>query len=157
MRAVEGEDRDVDLHHDRPQQRARLDGAEPLIVQRRGEHVDLEHHRAERIVAARAAGANREIALAQRREQVRQRLQRQDDAMADAEGAAGPHADDEHGQRPLHFRCIGPGPEQHERDERGGEAGGERQQQDTLVEAETGVGPAGGGVERGGLDHRLRG
>ena len=35
LRAVEGEHRDVDLHHHRPQQRAGLERAEPLVVQRR--------------------------------------------------------------------------------------------------------------------------
>ena len=142
LRAVEGEDGDVDLHHHRAQQRAGLERAEALIVQRRGEDVDFEHHRAERIVAARAARADREVALAQRRQQVRQRLQRQHDAMADAERAAGPDADDEHRQRPLHFGGVVAGPEQDERDERRREAGREREQQDALVEAQTRVGPA---------------
>ena len=77
LRAVEGEDRDVDLHHHRAQQRAGLERAEALLVQRRREHVHLEHDFAERVVAARAARADREVALAQRGEQVRQRLQRQ--------------------------------------------------------------------------------
>ena len=86
LRAVEGEDGDVDLDHHRAQQRAGLERAEPLVVQRRGERVDLEHHRAERIVAGvrGRARADREVALAQRRQQVRQRLQRQHDAVPDA-------------------------------------------------------------------------
>ena len=134
--AVEGEDRDVDLRHHRPQQRARLERAEPLVVQRLGERVDFEHHRAERIVAAGAARADREVALAQRGQQVRQRLQRQHDAMAHAERAAGPDADDEHGQRPLDFRRVVAGPEQDQRDQRA-EAGGERQQQDARSKRET--------------------
>ena len=149
VRAVEGEDGDVDLDHHRAQQRAGLERAEPLIVQRRGEHVDFEHHRAERIVAAGAARADREVALAQRREQVRQRLQRQHDAVADAERAAGPDADDEDGERPLHLGGVVAGPEQDERDERRREAGGEREQQDALIEAQARVGTARGRIERG--------
>ena len=64
-------------------------------MQRRREDVDLEHHRAQRIVAAGAARADREVAFTQRGEQVRQRLQRQDHALAHAERAARPDADDQ--------------------------------------------------------------
>ena len=126
-------------------------------MQRRGEDVDLEHHGAERIVAARAAGADRKVALTQRGQQVRQRLQRQNDAMPDAEGTSGPDADDEDGERPLDLGCVVAGPEQDERDERRGKAGRERQQQDPLIESETGIGPARGRVERGSREHGLRG
>jgi hypothetical protein len=108
----EGEDSDVDLHHHGSEQRTRLERAQSLIVQRRREHVDFEHHGTERIVAAGATRADREVAFPQRGEKVGQRLERQDHALADAEGAAGPHADDEHGERPLDFRRVVAGPEQ---------------------------------------------
>jgi hypothetical protein len=136
VRAVEGEDGDVDFDHHRPQQRAGLERSETLIVQRRGEDVDFEHHRAERIVAAGAAGADREVAFAQRRQQVGQGLQRQHHAVTHAERAPGPHSDDEHGEGPLDFRSVIAGPEQDQRDDRGGEACRQGEKQDALVEAQ---------------------
>ena len=53
LRAVEREHGDVDLDHHRLEQRARLERAEALVVQRRGEDVDFHHHGAEWIVAWR--------------------------------------------------------------------------------------------------------
>ena len=85
---VEGEHRDVDLRHHLAQQRRRLERVEALVAQRLGERVDLDHHLAERVAAARAARADREVALAQRREQVGEGLQRQDDALAQREREA---------------------------------------------------------------------
>ena len=85
---IEGEHGDVDLLHDRAQQRRGLDRAQPLIVQRLGERIDLEQRGAERIVGVRGAAADREVVLAQRRQQVGQRLQRHDDARADRRGEA---------------------------------------------------------------------
>jgi hypothetical protein len=146
LRAVEGEDRDVNLHHHGAQQRARLESAKALIVQRRGEDVHFEHDRTQGIVAAGAACADGEVALAQCREEVRQRLQRQYHAMPYAERTAGPHADDEHRQRPLHLGGVRTGPEQDEGDERRRQSGDQRQQQDALVEAQTGVGTSGENV-----------
>ena len=78
---VEGEDRDVDLRHDRAQQRRRFERAEPLPAQRLGERVDLELTSPSGS-SRRAARADREVAFAQRREQVRERLQRAHDALA---------------------------------------------------------------------------
>jgi len=43
----------------------------------------------------------------------------------------------------LHAGGVVAGPEKNERDERGGEAGGEGEKQDPLVEAEAGLWPAG--------------
>ena len=79
---IEREDGDVDLLHHRAQQRRRLHGAQPLLVQRLGQGVDLGHHVAERIAGHGAAAANREVVLAQRRHQVGQRLQRRHDVLA---------------------------------------------------------------------------
>ena len=98
---VEGEHRDVDLRHHLAQQRRRLERVEALVAQRLDQRVDLDHHLAERIAAARAAGADGEVPLAERREQVRQRLQRQDDALAEREREAEADGDDEDRQRPL--------------------------------------------------------
>ena len=85
---IEGEHRDVDLLHDRAQQRRGFDCAEPLLVQRLRERVDLDQRRAERIVGIRGAAANREVVFAQRGQQIRERLQRHDDARADRCGQA---------------------------------------------------------------------
>ena len=79
LRPVEGEHGDVDFDHHRAEQGAGFERAEALVVQHRRQHVHFEQHGAERIVldgagSARAARANRKIALAQRRQQVRQRL-----------------------------------------------------------------------------------
>ncbi len=153
--APSNEDRDVDLHHHRAKQRACFERAEPLIVQRRGKDVHFEHDRAERIVGDRLAKtanprADGEVALTQGREQVRQRLQRQHDSTPHAERAAGPDADDQRRQGPLDFRCVIAGPEEDERDEGGGKTGGERQQEDPLIEAQPGIGSGGRRVERAG-------
>ena len=75
---VEGEHRDLDLRHHLAQQRRRFERVEPLVPQRLDQRVDLDHHLAERIAAAGAARADREVSFAERREQVRERLERQD-------------------------------------------------------------------------------
>ena len=85
---VEGEDRDVDLRHHLAQERRRFERVEPLVAQRFDQRVDLDHDLAERIAAAGAARADREVPLAERGEQVRERLQRQDDALAQREREA---------------------------------------------------------------------
>ena len=92
---VESEHRDFDLGHDLAQQGRRFERVEPLMAERLDQRVDLDHDLAERIAAARAAGPNREVTLAQRGEQVRERLQRQDDALAQREREAEAEADDE--------------------------------------------------------------
>ena len=58
------------------------------MAQRLDERVDLDHHLAERIAAARAARADGEVPFAERGEQVRERLERQDDALAQREREA---------------------------------------------------------------------
>src|SRR5205085_12244617 len=57
----------------------RSDGAEPLLVQRFRERVDFEQCGAERIVRIRGAAADREVVFAQRREQIRECLQRSEE------------------------------------------------------------------------------
>ena len=56
--------------------------SQPLVPQRVGQGVDLEQRVAERVVARRASRAKGEVVLPQRLEQVRHRLQREDDAVA---------------------------------------------------------------------------
>ena len=133
---VEGEHRDVDLRHHLAQERRRLERVEALVAQRLDERVDLDHHLAERIAAAGAAGADREVAFAERGEQVRERLERQDDALAQREREAEAERDDEDGQRPLDLGRVVAGPEKDERDERPGQRRGERHQQDAAVVAQ---------------------
>ena len=56
----------------------RFDGAETLVVERFGQRVDFGEGRAERIVGIHGPAADAEVVLAQRREQVRERLQGHD-------------------------------------------------------------------------------
>jgi hypothetical protein len=79
---VEGEHRNVDLTHHRPQQCGCLERPQAFVAQRVGQRIDLEQRLAERIVAPRATRPKREIALSQRLEQIRHGLQRKHDAMA---------------------------------------------------------------------------
>jgi hypothetical protein len=111
---VEREQRDVNLRHDLPEQCRRFESVEPLVAERLDQRVDFDHHLAERIAAARAAGADGEVAFAQRREQVRQRLQRQDDALAQREREAEAERDDDHCQGPLDLRRVVSGPQEDE-------------------------------------------
>ncbi len=115
---VEREHRDVDLRHHLAQQRRRFERVEALVAQRLDERVDLDHHLAERIAAAGAAGADREVPFAERGQQVRERLQRQHDALAQREREAEAEGDDEDGQRPLDLGRVVAGPEKDERDQR---------------------------------------
>ncbi len=80
--AVEREDRDVDLGHDRAQQHRGFLRAEPLAAERLGQRVDLEHHLPERVVRDGAAGADREVVFTQGCQEIRDRLQRPDDSIA---------------------------------------------------------------------------
>ena len=107
---VEREDRDVDLRHHLAEQRRRFERVEALVAQRLDQRVDLDHHLAERIAAARAARADGEVPFAERGEQVRQGLQRQDDALAQGEGEAEAEGDDEDGERPLDLGRVVTGP-----------------------------------------------
>ena len=85
---IEGEHGHRDLLHHGAEQARRVERAQPLLAQRVGERVDLDQHLAERIVAPRAPRADREVLLAQRREEVRQRLEREDDALAQCQRPA---------------------------------------------------------------------
>ena len=90
--AVEGEDGDVDLGHHGVQERRRFLRAEPLAAQRVGQRVDLEHHVLERIGAAAGPRADREVAFAQRRQQVGDGLQRPRHVAARQHGQAEPRS-----------------------------------------------------------------
>ena len=119
---IEREHRDVDLLHHRAQQRRGFDGAEPLLVQRLGELVDLDQHGAERILRIGRAAANREVVFAHRGEQIGERLQRQHDAAAQRRREPEQEADDDDRERPLHLGRVVAGPEDDERGQRAGQA-----------------------------------
>ena len=101
---VDGEHGDVDLRHHALQQRDRLERAEPLRAQRLAQRVHLGEGEAERIVEVGAARADRVVALAQRGEQVGERLQRTHDARAHRERRGEPRADDDGADGPEHAR-----------------------------------------------------
>ena len=133
---VEGEHRDVDLRHHLAQQRRRFERVEPLVAQRLDQRVDLDHDLAERIAAARAARADGEVPLAERGEQVRQRLQRQHHPLAQREREAEADGDDDDRERPLHLGGVVAGPEEDQRDQRAGQRRRQRHQQDAPVVAQ---------------------
>ena len=85
--AVEREDRDVDFGHHGVQERRGFLRAQALAAERVGQRVDLEHHVLERIGAAAGAGTDGEVAFAQRREQIRDGLQRPRDMASRQHGA----------------------------------------------------------------------
>ena len=99
-RPVEREHRHVDLAHHALKERRRLERAEPLLAQGLGERVQLAQRVAERPVVAAGARAEREVALAQRAEQVRQRLQGPHDRLARGEREEHPARAGEEAQRP---------------------------------------------------------
>ena len=67
---VEREERDVNLLHRAAQERARLNGAEPLLAQRVAQCIHFPECEPECVVGARATPAHREVSLAQRGQQV---------------------------------------------------------------------------------------
>ena len=85
---VEREHRDVDLRHDLAEQRRRFERVEPLVAQRLDERVDLDHHLAERVAAARAARADGEVPSPSAASRFDSVCSGQDDALAQREGEA---------------------------------------------------------------------
>ena len=82
---VEGEDGDVNLLDDFAQQRRGFERPQPLFAERRLQGVRLAKDFAERVVGSSAAGADREIAFAEGREEIRERAQGEDDAVGGGE------------------------------------------------------------------------
>src|SRR5207247_10458761 len=101
----------------------------------RREPVELDQYGAGRVLArgvsaaGGAARADRKVAFAERGEEVRKGLERQHHAVPDAKRTAGPHADDEEREGPLHSRRVVARPEKNQRDESGGEARGEGEEE----------------------------
>ena len=134
MFRIEREHRDVDLLHDRAQERRGFDRAEALFVQRFGQRIDFDERRAERIIGIGGAAANGEVVFAEGRKQIGQCLQRHDDAGPDRGGEAEQGAEDEDGQRPLDLRGVRLGPQDPQRREGAGNAGAEGERKNLLVE-----------------------
>ena len=78
----------------------------------------------------RPAGADREVLLAQRRQQIGERLQRADDALAQRQREGEPRPDEDRRQRPAELRREVARPQEHERDRHRGQRRQERQEQD---------------------------
>jgi hypothetical protein len=132
-RAVEGEDRDVDLLHHLAQERRGLERAQPLLAQRLRESVHLDERLAERVVAPADARAEREVFLAQRAQQVRQRLQRPADRLARGGGEDDRRQHDDPADRPFGARLQAALREQHQPEHEPRQRGCERQQLDAEV------------------------
>ena len=132
---IEREHRNLDLRHHFAQQRGGFECVEALVPQSLDQRVHLDHHLPKRVAAARAARADGKVSLAERGEQVRQRLKGKDDAFAQRECEAQTERDDDDRQRPLDLGGVITRPEKDERDERAGQRRGERHQQDAAVVA----------------------
>ena len=109
---VEGEDGHVDLGHDGTEQGRGFLCAQALHAERLGQRVDLEHHVRERIAARRLARTHGEVALAHRREQIRDGLERPRHAIAHDDGQRDPGADGEDERRDADQHRVLPEPEQ---------------------------------------------
>ena len=92
MLVVERKDGHVDLGHHRAEERRGFLRAQALHAQRLGERVDFEHHVRQRIAAWRLPRADREVAFAHGREQIRDRLERTRDAIAHDDRQRDPRA-----------------------------------------------------------------
>jgi len=130
---VEGEDGDVNLGHHAPQQRGRLERAQPALAQLVHQRVHLEHREAQRVVRVGAARAERVVLLPDGGKHVRERLERTHDALAEGEGEREPGAHEEQGERPLRARGEVSPPEQPERDGERRERRGEREARDLAL------------------------
>ena len=109
--AVEGEHGDVDLRHHLGQQRGGLGLAGALARQGVGQAVDLQQRLAEGVarLQLRPAAADGVVALAQRRQQVGDGLQRAHHPLAQGQRAAQPHHHDAPAPaRPAHLRAEYP-------------------------------------------------
>jgi len=118
---VEGKDGDVDLAHDRTEQHGGFERAEALLAECGAEGVDLAHDFGESIIRTRRAAAHGVVPFAQGAEQVGERLQGEDNALADRDGAAEPYGSDEDTERPLDTAGETARPEEPESDGRAGE------------------------------------
>ena len=138
MVLIEGEDGHGDFAHHGAQQGGGLHGAEALFAQRAAQGIDLAHDFAEGVVGAGRAAAHRKISLAQRAQQIGERLQGEHHALAHGEGTAQPGAGNQHGEGPLHFGVRNAAPQHPQRHGGTGQAGEHGQQDDAAFMTEQG-------------------
>jgi hypothetical protein len=115
--AGEDEERDVDGLHHLAHERAGLERAVALGPQRRGQRVGLAERHAERVVVARVMAADGEVALAQRRQKIGQRLQRARHLLRHP-GQRPPAAGEQQRQGPAHLGRVRLEPQQRQRHQR---------------------------------------
>src|SRR5216684_7287703 len=79
---VEGEDRQVNLLHYRPQEGIGLQRAQALLPKYFTEGIDFNYHLTHGVVGSPPASAQGKVLLPQRRQEIRKCLQRKNNAMA---------------------------------------------------------------------------
>ena len=87
---VKGEQRSIDFFHHAPQKRSRFNGADALIREQIGQGVDFKRKLPDRVTGGRSAGSKGIVFLAQRRNHVRQCLQRTHDLLVQCRGQRPP-------------------------------------------------------------------
>ena len=137
-RCIEGEDGDVDLLDHPTEERGGLELPEPLSAEGLAQRVHLQQRQTERVVRAGAPRADRVVALAQRREQVGDGLQRADDPLPQQRGADEPGSQREQRKGEPHPQRVGAGPEQPAGDQHRRKSGQERGGEDPRFVARRG-------------------
>src|SRR2546429_4388610 len=99
------------------------------ISQVLAEAVQLYQQQPERVVRVRAAGPQREVPFSKRRQHVRDRLERPDHALAHHADERQPLGDQQDRHGPWSARREVAAPQQHQRDEDGGEPGEQRERE----------------------------
>ena len=130
---VERKHRDIDLAHHRPEQCGRFERSQAFVPQRVGERVDLEQRLAQRVVAGGTAGAEREIILAQRLEQVGHRLQWEHDAVSQRGRGQCPQNPEHNACGDDRLRRVTSRPEQEQRHGSTRQTGRDRQEENPTV------------------------
>ena len=153
--AVEGEHRHIDLLHHLAKQGRRFERPQPLLLERVPQRVHFDHDLAQRLVTLRSARPDGIVSLAQRGENVGERLQRTRHPLPDAEGEAEPDRDNQDRKRPLRLRGVVPSPEQEHRHQHGGNSRRQRQQQDAVLKAEFSTLGFRSGMGRHGKNYEL--
>ena len=142
---VEGEHRHVHLVDDAVEEGGGLDRPQPLRAQDLADGVDLVDDLGEGVRLPRRAGAQREVPLAQGREEIGQRLERPGDGGAEVVGEPDPEEERDQGHRPAELQAVRIEPDEKEGEQRPREPGGEREQEDAVLERQ---GAAAAGAEQ---------
>jgi hypothetical protein len=130
IRAIEGENGDVNFFHYFAEKSGCFEGTEALDAEGLAEGVYFAEDFAENIVATRAASADGEITFAQSGEQIRESAHRKSYALLGAEGETQPSDHDYYCERPLRFRREVAEPQQQQGDKRAHAARCQGQQED---------------------------